>query len=298
MFKNKAGQVRSGWMIFFAFLIMFAGQFIFMLPGITFMSILEITQHGASAELDFNSMGPWMILMTQGAGTFGGLAATLVAWRSLNKRPVNELGVRAPDLDLVFGLLLGAASITLIFFILYITGNVTLLNSLSEPKITLYTFSFLILFILVGYFEELFFRGYIMKTMASRGNKKWVIYVVSALLFSIAHGVNPNVNVFGLINIAFIGLLFAYMFDVTKSLMLPIGYHITWNFFQGNVFDFAVSGTTPYGMYEVDVSSEHDLLTGGSFGLEGGILATIMIALSFVATRHYAKIRMNSRTDS
>jgi len=88
------------------------------------------------------------------------------------------------------------------------------------------------------------------------------------------------------------------MFDVTKSLMLPIGYHITWNFFQGNVFGFAVSGTTPYGMYEVDVSSEHDLLTGGSFGLEGGILATIMIALSFVATRYYAKIRMNSRTDS
>lgn len=298
MFKNKAGQVRSGWMIFFAFLIMFAGQFIFMLPGITFMSIIEITQHGASVELDFNSMGPWMILMTQGAGTFGGLAATLVAWRSLNKRPVNELGVRAPDLDLVFGLLLGAASITLIFFILYITGNVTLLNSLSEPKITLYTFSFLILFILVGYFEELFFRGYIIKTMASRGNKKWVIYVVSALLFSIAHGVNPNVSVFGLINIAFIGLLFSYMFDVTKSLMLPIGYHITWNFFQGNVFGFAVSGTTPYGMYEVDVSSEHDLLTGGSFGLEGGILATIMIALSFVATRYYAKIRMNSRTDS
>ncbi len=156
MFKNKAGQVRSGWIIFLPFSSCLPDSLFLCFLVLLLCPLLEITQHGASVELDFNSMGPWMILMTQGAGTFGGLAATLVAWRSLNKRPVKELGVRAPDLDLVFGLLLGAASITLIFFILYITGNVTLLNSLSEPKITLYTFSFLILFILVGYFEELF----------------------------------------------------------------------------------------------------------------------------------------------
>lgn len=290
MFKNKAGQIRSGWMIFFGFLIMLTGQFVFMLPGDTFLNILEITEQSDSGGVSFNTSGPFMVLFTQGAGTFGGIAATLVAWRSLMKRPLRQLGIRGLNLDFLFGLILGALSITLIFFLLYATGQVTMLNSFSNPQITSYTFAFLIIFILIGFFEELFFRGYVMKTMETRKNKKWLIYLVSALIFSIAHGLNPNVSFFGLVNIAFVGILFAYMFDVTKNLMLPIGYHITWNFFQGNVFGFAVSGTSPYGMYHVDTSSGNVLLTGGSFGPEGGILATLMIALGFVATHFYAKV--------
>ena len=90
-----------------------------------------------------------------------------------------------------------------------------------------------------------------MSTMESRGNPKWLIYVISAVVFSLAHGMNPNVGIFGLVNIALVGILFAYMFDATKSLWLPIGYHITWNYFQGNVFGFAVSGTTAHGMYAI-----------------------------------------------
>ena len=58
-----------------------------------------------------------------------------------------------------------------------------------------------------------------MSTMESRGNPKWLIYVVSAVVFSLAHGTNPNVSVFGLVNIALVGILFAYMFDATKSLV-------------------------------------------------------------------------------
>ena len=72
-----------------------------------------------------------------------------------------------------------------------------------------------------------------MSTMASRGNKKWLIYVASALIFSIAHGLNPNVSILGLVNIALVGILFAYMFYATNSLWLPIGYHITWNYLPG-----------------------------------------------------------------
>ena len=292
MFINKQNQVRSGWLIFIALVIVLIGQGLFMLPGVTLVSIIEISSGEISMEMDGSSMSnPWMILLTQGAGTIGGIAATLVVWRAINKKYPPELGLRGQGKDLFFGLVLGAVSITVIFFILLATGNITLLNSLLSPQITLFTFTYLILFILVGFFEEMFFRGYVMKTMAERGNNKWVIYVVSALVFSIVHGTNPNVSVFGLINIALVGILFAYMFDVTRSLLLPIGYHITWNFFQGNVFGFPVSGTAPYGMYGVDVSEGSDFLTGGSFGLEGGLLATLLIVLGFIATHFYAKGR-------
>lgn len=293
MFLNKNKQVRSGWLIFIALVIVFIGNGIFMLPGMTLLTILEISAGEIAIEIegDLSTMSPVMILLTQGAGTFGGIAATLVVFRAINKKNPNKLGVQGPGKDLAFGLLLGAASITVIFFILLLTGDVTLLSSIWKPTFSWYTLAFLILFILVGFFEEMFFRGYVMKTMAERGNKKWVIYIVSALVFGLVHTMNPNVSFFGIVNVALVGLLFAYMFDITKSLLLPIGYHITWNFFQGNVFGFAVSGISPHGLYAINISDKNELLTGGSFGLEGSILATLLIILGFVATNFYAKSR-------
>jgi len=88
------------------------------------------------------------------------------------------------------------------------------------------------------------------------------------------------------------------MFDATKSLWLPIGYHITWNYFQGNVFGFAVSGTTPNGIYGVEVAEGRNWLTGGAFGLEGGILATVLILAGFIATRLYVKWQHHKQTGS
>ncbi|WP_138415907.1 CPBP family intramembrane glutamic endopeptidase [Aquibacillus sediminis] len=286
MFKNSSGQVRAGWMILLALIVMFAAQGLFMVPGFVLFDLLQTTTTDMMSGLDRH---PWIALIIQGGGTFGGLLMTLMFWRFVNKRAVKEIGFNKRGKDLLFGLLLGAASITAIFLLLFITGNVELLNRFSAPEFSTYTITFFILFILVGFFEEIFFRGYVMSTMVNRGNSKWLVYIVSALLFSVVHGTNPNVSLFGLINILLVGLLFAYMFDVTKSLWLAIGYHITWNYFQGNVFGFAVSGTVPHGIYNVDVSNGNDWLTGGSFGLEGGLLATIFILLGFVVTNWYVK---------
>lgn len=290
MFKNQNDQIRSGWIILLAFLAMFAGQILFQIPGSIMLAVVELTGQSGSITIDFEAAlwnRPWILLLTQGGGTVGGIIATLLLWKYLNKKSLKDLGFQGSLKDLLFGLFLGAISITLIFLLLLVTGNIELLNTLSEPKFSAFTISFLIMFILVGFFEEIFFRGYVMKVMASRGNKQWVIYIISAIIFSAVHGTNPNVSVIGLINIVFVGLLFAYMFIKTNSLWLPIGYHITWNYFQGNVFGFAVSGTTPHGLYQIDIEKGNALLTGGAFGLEGGIMATVFILLGFFATKLY-----------
>src|SRR5690625_790758 len=290
MFKNKENQVRSGWLILGSFIIMYVGQTIFMLPGMTLVSIIQISSDSIAVEIDpLNLDNPWLILLTIGAGNLGGIAATLVAWRAINKKYPLEIGLRGPGKDFLFGLFLGATSITVIFFFLLFSGNLQMINGFSTPEFSAFTLVFLVIFIFVGFFEEIFFRGYVMKTMASRGNQKWLIYVVSALIFSLVHGTNPNVSLLGLFNILFVGMLFAYMFDKTKSLLLPIGYHITWNFFQGNVFGFPVSGITPHGIYKIDVSGGSSILTGGAFGPEGGLMATIVILFGFVATHLYVR---------
>src|SRR5690625_941924 len=120
LFKNQKNQVRSGWIIFAALIIVFVGQGIFMLPGITLLSIIEMSTGSISTGLDIMS-NPWMLLMTQGVGTAGGIAATLVVWRAINKKYPLELGLRGRGTDFLFGLFLGAASIAIIFFILLAT---------------------------------------------------------------------------------------------------------------------------------------------------------------------------------
>src|SRR5690625_596622 len=290
MFLNENGKVRSGWLIASTLLIVYFGQGIFMLPGSTLLSLIEMSNKDVAIASDLSYVRkPWMILATFGAATLGGIAATLVAWRAINKQYPLALGLRGKLRDLFVGLLFGGVAITVIFLILLSTGNVTMETHFLHPNVTMFTVTFFILFVLVGFFEEMLFRGYVMKTMLERGNEKWLTYVVSALVFSLVHITNPNVSLLGLINIALAGLLFAYMFDMSGSLLLPIGYHITWNFFQGNVFGFSVSGISPYGLYEVDTSKGVDLLTGGAFGLEGGLAATIVLLFSFYVTKLYTK---------
>jgi len=294
MFKNKAGQVRSGWLILLAFIIMFAAQVIFSIPGSLMLILSQVIVEDGGISVEIDGANEWVFLLTNGIGTLGGLIATLLVWRFINRQTFNRIGLSWNGKDLLFGLFLGAISITFMFCLLYASGNIVLLNGLLKPEFSIFTLLFLLLFILVGLLEEIFFRGYIISTMASRHNKKWVIYVVSAILFSIVHGSNPNVTVLGLINIALVGLLFAYMFDTTKSLWLPIGYHITWNYFQGNVFGFAVSGLSPNGLYKIKLQEGNELITGGAFGLEGGLLATLAIILGFLVTYLYGKRKVSS----
>ncbi len=288
LFKNQDNQFRAGWLILLAFIMMYAGQIAFVMPGITVVSIFEKMANLNSAPAEaMTPDSPFIIFMTLGVGNIGGLAGTFIAWRALNKQKPLDIGLRGNGIDFLFGLFLGATSIAIIFFILLMTNNISMINDFSQPDISGFTFVFLVIFILVGFFEEIFFRGYVMKTMASRHNSKVLIYVMSALLFGAMHLMNPNVSIVGFANIFLIGLLFAYMFDRTGSLWLPIGYHITWNYFQGNIFGFPVSGIDPRGLYHIDISQGNPLLSGGSFGLEGSLLATIVILLGFVVTRFY-----------
>lgn len=266
---------------------MLVGQLMFSLPGTTFVSIAHLSDKLTSKQIqEVIFTKPIYFLLVQGGGTFGALAATLVAYRALNKKQPSDIGLKGPIKDLFFGLALGTIAMSIAFFILLLSKQITINTSF---KISTFTFIYLFVFILVGIFEEVFFRGYIMRTMEMNHNHKATVYLISALIFSVFHAGNPNVSLTGLLNIVLVGILFAYMFDVTRSLLLPIGYHIMWNFFQGGVFGFPVSGIPPEGIIKVDISHGSQWLTGGSFGVEGGLVATLVIVLSFIATYLYSK---------
>jgi len=71
------------------------------------------------------------------------------------------------------------------------------------------------------------------------------------------------------------------MFLKSNNLWLPIGYHITWNYFQGNVFGFQVSGLSTESLYKLN-TPVNNIITGGKFGPEGGLIVTFIILIGFI----------------
>lgn len=117
----------------------------------------------------------------------------------------------------------------------------------------------------------------------TEGTGKVVATVVFSLLFGLAHAWNPNVSVFGLINVMLAGVLLSIAYLQTRALWLPIGIHIGWNFTQGYIWGLPVSGTTQIDPLTISQETGPDLLTGGTFGPEGGAACTIICLLACLA---------------
>jgi len=151
---------------------------------------------------------------------------------------------------------------------------------LSNPNFNISLLTGLVLFIFVGINEEMFSRGYCMTVLKQTGNK-WVVIIVSSIIFSIMHSLNPSMSIISYLNLFLIAVLFAYMFLKSNNLWLPIGYHITWNYFQGNIFGFNVSGQSTESLYKLNTPVKN-IITGGAFGPEGGLVVTFIIIVGFI----------------
>ncbi|KEI14343.1 CAAX protease [Clostridium novyi B str. ATCC 27606] len=212
------------------------------------------------------------------------LSTIFLLLKVFDNKTIKDIGIK--DLNknykyLIYGLILGAVSITGIFLILLMGKLIVLENSLKRPIINIYILIDILLFTLVGINEEVLCRGYILNVLDVK-KKPIRSSIISSAIFSLLHILNPNVKIIGMINIFFIGLLFSYMYIKTKNLWMSIGYHITWNYFQGNVFGFPVSGQNKFSsIYNIEYIKE-SIVTGGGFGPEAGIVVTLIISISFI----------------
>lgn len=186
--------------------------------------------------------------------------------------------------ECLMGVAIAGTAMGLIFLSLWLTEGLEVTgygwdrNGQSFWMVPL--FYFFIRMASVGFYEEVMARGYLIPNIIEGftfGNitpqKAAVIAVIiSSSIFGILHASNPNASVTAVINIIFAGVMLAVPYLITGRLALSIGLHFSWNFFQGGVFGFRVSGMEfRHSIIQIQQGGP-EWWTGGAFGPEAGLI--------------------------
>ena len=188
----------------------------------------------------------------------------------------------------------------LIALFLFVGGSLILilLNSIGITFIRFDLGSFLmslLLFVVVALNEEILMRGYILNNLMDSMNKYWAL-LISATIFSVLHGLNPNISFLAIINIMLAGIILGSSYIFTRNLWLPISLHLFWNFFQGPVLGYSVSGMKIDSIFKVTLFG-NTFVNGGQFGFEGSIVCTILLIPAIILLMGYYMKYSNKLND-
>lgn len=185
--------------------------------------------------------------------------------------------------DFTLGILIGFSIMLSAFLILLLLDEITYEGyNINFNNIVIS----ILLFTGVSIFEEVIFRGYMLKNLLESFNPYFALFI-SSIFFSLIHGSNPNVTILGLSNIFLAGIFLGASYVFTKNLWFPIALHFSWNFFQ-SMFGFRVSGMDFYSIIDFNIL-ENNSLNGGEFGFESSILSLFIITVSTIFIWKYFK---------
>ena len=240
-----------------------------------------ITAFGDVVNSATGNSGPLQPLSL--AGSLATLVATVgTVWfsqRTARDLPLSALGLkyyRGLPLDAALGLVLGP----LLFVIIYQLE--TALDYLKVSPGPFYDWGGLalavVIFLALAVSEELVVRGYFLQTI----NGVWgggPAVVVTSVLWGFAHVFNPHADALAIFNIIVAGVIFAYAYNITGHLWLPIVLHFSWNFAEGAIFGYPVSGYTVDSPIFRATPDGPTQMTGGRFGPEGGLISLLALLL-------------------
>lgn len=203
------------------------------------------------------------------------VALSIVFRLYIDRQPVSSLGFHSEQHrnDTWVGLLLAMVLMGAGSLILHIAGNLNWTDARFRGSDF---FIAIVLMLIVAVSEEMVFRGYLLNNLMESFDKR-VALLLSALIFTIAHSLNPGLNALAVINLFLGGLLLGINFMYTKTLWFAIGFHFGWNLLQGYVLGFAVSGFSEQTLLQQELKG-HPVMTGNQFGFEGSIVATVVLA--------------------
>jgi membrane protease YdiL (CAAX protease family) len=207
-----------------------------------------------------------------------GLALIWLFRKFIDKRPFRALGFQMTNgwwKEFGAGFALEVGMWLVIFALTLATGAATIVDVAWNARdavgiIAMLAFG-LAFNVLVGMIEEVDARGYVLQNLAE-GIRLVPAIIVSSAYFAILHRLNPGAGWGSTIGIFFAGITLAVGYALTRRLWFSIGMHAAWNFAEGPVFGFLVSGYNMGGLFKLNVTGP-EWLMGGAFGPEAGALA-------------------------
>jgi uncharacterized protein len=223
-----------------------------------------------------------------------------IARRFLDRRSFISLGFqinKQAATDILIGIAITFVMMGSIYFVEVAAGWLTFESFAWQTEritnVASGVLMFFAIFIFVGWNEELLSRGYHLQTLASGTNMFWGV-VISSSIFGLAHLGNPNATWVSAAGVFFAGAFLAYGYIRTGQLWLSIGLHIGWNFFEGVVFGFPVSGLEIYRLIHHQIQGP-EIWTGGAFGPEAGLIVLPALAMGSVLIYFYTRDRITLR---
>lgn len=193
------------------------------------------------------------------------------------KMSVLGLSARGRFGDICMGFVTALLIMGIGFYLLIQLRDIKILHIAFHP----YSFWLSLLFyVLVAFSEEIGVRGYVLGRLMRAKMNKFIALALSSFLFSALHSFNDHISSLPLLNIFLAGILLGATYIYTKNLWYPISLHLFWNFLQGPILGFPVSGMENgiIPMIKLKIGSS-SILTGGSFGFEGSITCTILLII-------------------
>jgi membrane protease YdiL (CAAX protease family) len=278
IFINDFGRLRSGWRLLL---------FVFAFIAASFL-ITTVLRAAYGLMVAATPRPPHSDFVLEFIFRLGLLAAALDAGyfcaRLFEGLPWKSLGLTLHTgwfRDLIIGSAIGFASLVVAVGIATIGSGLSF--SFSDTGMTSTGRSMLgsaALLIVAALAEEAMFRGYGLQTL-SRAKLAWLGVLLTSVPFALVHLSNPNVvPVVTFVNTALAGVWLAAAYLRTRSLWLPLGVHWAWNWALGWFFGLPVSGIKLVSNPLLTATDAGPAwLTGGSYGIEGGVACTISLAL-------------------
>lgn len=229
----------------------------------------------------------------------GALAAGAVLLRGVDGRSPAALGIgvsRRTAPDALIGIGIGAAGLIVATLLMLVTGSLEYAAQEGSAGAWLMVVAMQAGFFLVAALaEEALFRGYGFQVLVRIAGAP-VAIAVSSVLFALAHGANPEVGVFALVNIFLAGILLAVAYLRTLSLWFATALHMGWNWSMASLFDLPVSGIADFDtpLYQPRIDGA-EWWSGGAFGPEGGAVGTIGFAVALLVTLRWRAVRPDPR---
>lgn len=215
-------------------------------------------------------------------------AAYLAYVRLVEGRAATEFAVTGSARELALGALIGALLFSVTIGVLWAGGWYQVTG--SNPWVAVA--APLLAAVGAAYVEELVVRGILFRNIEDMLGS-WLALAVTAALFGLAHLSNPHATIVSALAIALeAGVLLGAAYMATRRLWLAIGIHFAWNFVQGGIFGVVVSGNASEGILRGELRGA-PLVTGGSFGAEGSLIAVVVCLTAAVPLLMIARRRGN-----